>query len=264
MSPAYLSYLARLGRTHIHPGGKWATDQLLSCLDLHDGLRVLEIGCGTGGTLVRLAFSWRLTLVGVDILPEMLERAARRLWVAGLWQQAALRQADAAHGLPFPDASFDRVYGESVLCFQEPDPARAILAEVFRVLAPGGLCVLNEAMWKSGVPDETVARIHASSLTDFGLCQASRQNWSACHWRNLMIEVGFEVLSAEPLSPANSAKSPFHPRLVLSSLLTTYSRLTSFLSPTMRRKRVHYCAALERHQDDGRSIEARIFVLRKT
>jgi ArsR family transcriptional regulator len=99
--------------------------------------RLLDIGCGTGGLLERLAA--RIDEgVGVDASRDMLALARTRLAERGL-SHIAVRQADM-YRLPIADASFDAVTLQMVLHYAE-DPAAA-LAEAARVLRPGGVLVV--------------------------------------------------------------------------------------------------------------------------
>ncbi len=95
------------------------------------GRRVLEVGCGTGLILGRLA-QHAARACGVDLSPGMLRAAHRR----GL--QVALASATR---LPFPDASFDLVCSFKVLA-HVPD-IKGALAEIARVTRPGGQLVLE-------------------------------------------------------------------------------------------------------------------------
>lgn len=92
---------------------------------------VVEVGCGTGRLLERLAPLARRA-EGVDLAPAMVARARER----GL----RVREGDA-RVLPFASATFD-----AVLCFRcfphVPEPARA-LAEMARVLRPGGVALVE-------------------------------------------------------------------------------------------------------------------------
>jgi ubiquinone/menaquinone biosynthesis C-methylase UbiE len=97
--------------------------------------RVLEIGAGTG-------FNFPYYVEGTSVVatepnPEMLRRAEPRAREHGI----DLRAAPAEH-LPFPDDSFDTVVATGVFCSVD-DPAWA-LAEVHRVLRPGGVLRFNE------------------------------------------------------------------------------------------------------------------------
>jgi ubiquinone/menaquinone biosynthesis C-methylase UbiE len=90
------------------------------------GARVLEVGCGTGLILERLARVAR-SAKGIDLSPGMLERAkARGLDVV----------QGTATELPFADESFDLVCSFKVLA-HVPDIGLA-LQEMARVTAPGG------------------------------------------------------------------------------------------------------------------------------
>jgi ubiquinone/menaquinone biosynthesis C-methylase UbiE len=264
----YLSHLAELGAANLHPHGRVATARLVECLDLRPGQRVLEVGCGTGETLVRVALAADVTITGVDVLPEMLGVARRRLRVAGLQRRARTAEVRAGAALPFPDNSYHRVFMESVLGFQDASSAESLLAEVFRVLKGGGRAVLNEAVWRPSIPDEVVAAVHRSCLADFGLCHASEQNWSAEDWCRAMRAAGFTVLSAKSLaalkpSEAGSRGPWLPPRLLLSRLVTASYRVRAALSPRLVGRQRTYRARLRQHKDDGQLIEAHLFILEK-
>jgi ubiquinone/menaquinone biosynthesis C-methylase UbiE len=106
-------------------------------LHLPRGGRVLEVGCGRGIALRPLARALRPTqLVGIDVDGGLIAEARRRAEEAGV--AAELRVADV-RALPFPDASFDLVVDFGT-CYHIARAARA-LAEIARVLTPGGLFV---------------------------------------------------------------------------------------------------------------------------
>ncbi|MDB4929597.1 MAG: Methyltransferase type 11 [Myxococcaceae bacterium] len=90
------------------------------------GKRCLEVGCGTGLILERVA-AVASEAVGIDLSPGMLEKARER----GL----TVHEAPATK-LPFDDARFDLVYSYKVLA-HVPE-IEVALAEMARVCAPGG------------------------------------------------------------------------------------------------------------------------------
>jgi len=97
---------------------------------------ILEVGSGPGRLAVRLAQKAPgLKLTGVDISPEMSERAARRAAGAGLGERVRFEVGDVG-ALPFAEESFDGAVSTLSL-HHWSDPARG-LAEVHRVLKPGG------------------------------------------------------------------------------------------------------------------------------
>ena len=104
--------------------------------------RVLDIGCGTGylTRLLRQRFN-RAQLASIDIAPAMVAatRAShpqRMPWSA----KTSFAAADACH-LPFADGCFDLV--ASSLVMQWVNDPQQMLAEMRRVLAPGGLILLS-------------------------------------------------------------------------------------------------------------------------
>ncbi len=126
-APLYDRLLARFFR----PGREAAA----RALALRAGERVLLVGVGTGEDLPLLPAG--VEAVGVDLSPSMLQRA-RRL-ASTLPAAVELRQGDAAN-LDLAPASFDAVILNLVLSVV-PDPVAA-MAEVMRVLRPGGRAVI--------------------------------------------------------------------------------------------------------------------------
>ncbi len=117
--------------------------QLLDLLDLRPGLSVLDLGCGPGADLPSMASAVTESgrVVGVDIDPRMVDAANERFHDR---PHVEIHLADG-HALPFGDATFDRVRTDRALQ-HVADPA-AVLAELLRVLKPGGLLRLGEPDW---------------------------------------------------------------------------------------------------------------------
>lgn len=110
---------------------------LLAALGPCAGLRLLDIGTGTGRVL-ELTGPALHAGVGIDQSREMLAIARLALDRAGL-ANCSVRQGDLLQ-LPFPAGSFERVAIHQVLHFID-DPAAAV-REAARVLAPGGRLVM--------------------------------------------------------------------------------------------------------------------------
>ena len=99
--------------------------------------RVLEVGCGRGVALPVLGRTLRPSrLVGLDADAGLLDDARSRLADAGI--TAELVPGDVRR-MPFPDAAFDLVIDFGT-CYHI-GRAEVALAEIARVLAPGGLLV---------------------------------------------------------------------------------------------------------------------------
>jgi ubiquinone/menaquinone biosynthesis C-methylase UbiE len=100
------------------------------------GLRVLEVGCGTGNIALELARRGAV-LVGLDVSGPMLVTAQNEARQHGL--PLALLSGEAA-ALPFPKHSFDGVISILALDFMAHRPK--VLREIVRVLRPGGFLLL--------------------------------------------------------------------------------------------------------------------------
>ena len=101
------------------------------------GLRVLELGIGTGLTAPLYSPDW--TVVGVDLSPDMLEQARKRITELGLTKTVTLLEADGAQ-LPFDDESFDVVLVPYVMSVV-PDPL-SVGRELRRVCRTTGQIIL--------------------------------------------------------------------------------------------------------------------------
>ncbi|MGC4770049.1 methyltransferase domain-containing protein [Micromonospora sp. DT44] len=145
--------IAYLDTAAATPIGRYYKRRAVDALDLRPGHTVVDVGCGPGTDLGRLADVVRADglVVGVDRDPRMLAEAGRRLADR---PRIDLRVGDA-HALPLDDISMDRARIDRVLMHVE-DPAAA-LAEVRRVLRPAGVLVVTEPDWDTlAVADEDV------------------------------------------------------------------------------------------------------------
>ncbi|SMP56979.1 demethylmenaquinone methyltransferase / 2-methoxy-6-polyprenyl-1,4-benzoquinol methylase [Neorhodopirellula lusitana] len=131
----------------------------LTMLAAQPGWRVLEIGFGTGSSLALLAQSVGDSghVDGVDVSPGMRDVAMRKLTEQKLSQRVSLSVGDAVE-LNFADASFDAVFMSFTLELFAPSDADNVLAEVLRVLKPGG--------YLANVSMSTVAKDQSESVLE--------------------------------------------------------------------------------------------------
>jgi len=101
-------------------------------LDVPSGCELLDVGCGSG-QLALLAARDGARVTGVDIAPNLVERAQARAQAEGL--KARFIEGDA-EALPFEDASFD-VVASLIGAMFAPRP-ELVARELLRVCAPGG------------------------------------------------------------------------------------------------------------------------------
>ncbi len=119
----------------------------VAAVNADPGLRVLEVGVGTGLALPLYDRSKRVT--GIDLSVDMLERARLRVSREDLSHVERLEVADA-EATGFPDAFFDVAVAMFVASVV-PNPRR-LLAEIKRVVRPGGrLLFVNHFAAERGV-----------------------------------------------------------------------------------------------------------------
>lgn len=113
------------------------TRETLKRLPMSEDGRVLDVGCGTGELLARIAGRYpRAVLAGIDPVAEMLAVARKKL------PDRADFRVGYANALPWPDASFDVAVSCNMFHYvTHPVPA---LREMTRVLKPGGKLVITD------------------------------------------------------------------------------------------------------------------------
>jgi len=133
----------------VHTGGVEATRELTAMAGFAAGQRILDVGCGLGGSARFLAAECGCRVTGVDLTDTYVEAARGLTAEVGLGAQAEFHLGDAT-ALPPPDASFDGVLLQH--CTMNIPDKRCLFGECARVLRQGGVLALHEWVKLGGDP----------------------------------------------------------------------------------------------------------------
>ena len=157
--------------------------------DLHEGDVVLDLGSGGGIDVLLSAKRVGLTgkVYGLDMTDEMLALALENAANAGVSNVEFLKGHIEA--IPLPSNRVDVIISNCVINLS--GDKRAVLAESFRVLKPGGRFAVSDVVVRGGLPD---------------VVKASMPLWTGCvagaleeqEFIDLLTEVGFENATIEP------------------------------------------------------------------
>ncbi len=160
------------GEGFLSPGGAEEVARVVGHLDL-TGKTVLDIGCGAGGIDIALVRNHGAGfVVGLDVEDSVLNRARALIAAAGLVGRIGVAKV-APGPLPLPPAAFDVVFSKDSIV-HIPDK-HALMAEVFRVLRPGGWFFASDwLIGTEGTPSPEMAAYIAAEGLDFGMATPAR------------------------------------------------------------------------------------------
>jgi len=163
-------------------------------LHLKEADALLEIGCGVGNDLYRMAelVPKSCHLTGIDRSRRMIERAKENPLFQTM-HNLAFTVADGK-SLPFEAATFDRCRIDRTLQ-HIPNPQR-VIEEVSRVLQPGGRLVVYDNDWSSFSLSLKETRL--SRMVENYWCDAFVNGRIALHLKGYLLDAGFEAVTLYP------------------------------------------------------------------
>lgn len=174
--------LAAVDEFHIR--GRESTVELAAMAELVSGMRVLDVGCGIGGSARFLASEYGARVSGIDLTPEFVNVGRQLNDLIGVGDEIDLQVASALE-LPFEDEVFDMVWTEHVQMNIE-DKTR-FYGELWRVLKPGGKLVFHDIFaGRGGGVEFPVPWAGDESISFLGESEAVRE---------MLLAMGFEVLA---------------------------------------------------------------------
>lgn len=207
VSSDYLRLAARRGQFF-----KNRTHELLA---VQPGERVLDVGCGPGLDTCELALRiGEGRVYGVDVDADMIAQADAEAQLRHLAARVEHMLGDV-RSLPFEDGFFDAVRAERLLQVLPPshDPV-AVVAELGRVVRPGGRLLLADADWASASVDCEEVELERRLLAFFA-ARMRPNGYAGRQLLALMQSAGFEVEpEAVPMIHRDLALLPFGQGLV--------------------------------------------------
>jgi sterol 24-C-methyltransferase len=163
--------------------------QMAKDLDVGEGDTVLDLGCGCGAIAAHIAALTGCTVYGINIDKSQIEKA----WENPNRSKLHFTVADFNKPLDFGDNMFDAVFNVQALTYATD--LEFTSKEVFRVLKPGGIFVVNDvAALDDYDPENSHHKLliqHTRELTAFG------GFWHYKYWEDAFKSAGFEVISSE-------------------------------------------------------------------
>jgi len=140
LESSILQYESVYGEDFVSPGGRELARETIARLELEAGARVLDVGCGLGGSAFLMAREYGLRVDGIDLSRNMLALARRKLDAYGLADRVHLRWGDCLE-LDCRDR-YDAVYSRDVFLHIADKPR--LFARLHAALRRGGRLLFTD------------------------------------------------------------------------------------------------------------------------
>lgn len=190
MAEAGHTFLAKLGKTRLRPGGKEATDWLIDKGHFTENKKVLEVACNMCTTSVMLAEQYGCEIEAVDLNKKALEKGKENVQKHHLEHLIHVQQANAMD-LPFEDETFDIVLNEAMLTMLPIQAKEKALKEYYRVLKPGGILLTHDIAIMT--PSET----HQIQSQLSEAINVKVTPLPTAQWRKLYQDAGFDSIESK-------------------------------------------------------------------
>lgn len=186
MREAGHSFLARLGKTRLRPGGVEATNWLFNHVSFNKNQQILEVACNQCTNAIELVKKTGCSITAIDLDKRVIEIAKKRIEEAKLTDHIKVERANALN-LPYPDQSFDIVINEAMLTMLGDKQKVKAISEYYRVLKPGGLLLTHDVKLADGGMQKVVKDLQQA-------IHVQAKPHDEAGWRDIFNQAGFENL----------------------------------------------------------------------
>ena len=181
---AIAKYEAVYGQHFVSPGGADSARACIARLGLKPGMRVLDVGCGLGGSAFLMAREHGVSVHGIDVSANMVASARERLQASGLAGQVTLENTDVL-ALPATPC-YDVIYSRDVFLHIHDKPR--LMAVLRGLLFSGGLLFFTDYGRGEGKPSDDFAAYVAQREYDLRTVRG---------YHELLEQAGFVQVIAE-------------------------------------------------------------------
>jgi tocopherol O-methyltransferase len=146
--------------------------------------KVLDAGCGIGGTSIYLAETTGAEVHGITLSKVQLEIAKRRAAISPMADRLSFSLQDYT-ATTYPNGSFSKIFGIESICYA--DPKSDFVHEAFRLLRPGGrLAVIDTFLLRTAL-DPAEQKVYTKFITGWVVPYLEGQD----KFGKLLAEIGF-------------------------------------------------------------------------
>ena len=156
-----------------HTRGKDSTIEIATLVQLQPDHKVLDVGCGLGGSARYIANEFGCSVMGVDLTDEYVDVANQLTEFVNLSDKVSFKQASAL-SLPFSSDSFDVVWTEHTQ--MNISDKNKFYGELSRVLKPGGRLVFHDIFGTNNTPHYPTPWAEQDSLSSLCTQEEARDS----------------------------------------------------------------------------------------
>ncbi len=179
---------------------------MIEKLELRNGMRVIDVGCGVGGPMRRVAQESGVTVLCLNNNEQQLQKARRLNIEHGVDHQAEYLRCNFMDMSALEPESFDAAYAIESTCYA-PDKERAF-AEIFRLLKPGGRFWGQEMCLTNNYSSDN--KKHYAIAKEIQYTLALSQMFSFAEVNQALESAGFALIESQDREVTNEPSSPWY------------------------------------------------------